>query len=328
MLTKGEKPLLFLTLIALISVNVYISCKIVPTKEGFVKKIIKSVTDVFTKKIPEFLVNFLIKKPIKAIPHKGLKEFFLDEVVFDKGLPRAIMSLMWAFIVAIFIILVMVPVITFMMIPFVISVMKLLMIQGIKGFLRLFHVNTSSKMMNMVKQTFKKEKENGDSKKNNKFMNINLPNIETSGENPYEKNIKNMGNYVNFPKNQEDIPELKATLMPELPKNQGDIPELPKNKEETPKLPEHQTNPMEYYKKLSKDPKMKNGMSEAQMFNEMRKHYKKTLPKKSNMAKYSPYLKTMGSSGAKDVFKMGASAGNTLSSVGEFASGVSRLVGM
>ena len=38
MLTKKEKPLLFLTLIILISVNVYISCKIVPTHEGFLKK--------------------------------------------------------------------------------------------------------------------------------------------------------------------------------------------------------------------------------------------------------------------------------------------------
>jgi hypothetical protein len=188
----------------------------------------------------------------------------------------------------------------------------------------------------MVKQTFKKEKENGDSKKNNKFMNINLPNIETSGENPYEKNIKNMRNYAKFPKNQEEIPELKATLMPELPKNKGDIPEfnatlmpeLPKKQEETPKLPEHQTNPMEYYKKLLKDPKMKNGMSEAQIFNEMRKHYKKTLPKKSNMAKYSPYLKTMGSSGAKDILKMGSSAGNTASSIGEFALGLSRMAGI
>lgn len=312
MLTKGEKPLLFLTLIALISVNVYISCKIVPTQEGFLKKaikavtksVIKPITDIFTKKIPQMFVNLLIKAPIKSIPHKGLKDFFLDNVVFDKGLPRAIMSLMWAFVVAIFILLVMVPVITFMMIPFVISVMKLLMIQAIKSIARLFHVDSSAKMINMAKQAFKKDDESGDAKKNNKFMNINLPNIETSGENPYEKNIKNMRNYAKYPKNQEEIPTL------------------------TPELPEHQINPMEYYKNLSKDPKMKNGMSEAQMFNEMRKHYKKTLPKKSNMAKYSPYLKTMGSSGAKDVFKMGASAGNTLSSVGEFASGVSRLVGM
>ena len=320
MLTKGEKPLLFLTLIALISVNVYISCKIIPTQEGFLKKAIKSITNIFTKKIPQLFVNLLIKAPIKAIPHKGLKEFFLDNVVFDKGLPRAIMSLMWAFIVAIFILLVMVPVITFMMIPFVISVMKLLMIQAIKSIARLFHVDSSAKMINMAKQAFKKEKENesGNDKKNNKFKNINLPNIETSGENPYEKNIKNMRNYAKYPKNQEEIPELKATLMPELPKKQ----------EETPELPEHQTNPMEYYKKLLKEPKMKNGMSEAQMFNEMRKHYKKTLPKKSNMAKYSPYLKTMGSSGAKDVFKMGASAGNTASSIGDFALGLSRMAGI
>lgn len=326
MLTKGEKPLLFLTLIALISVNVYISCKIVPTHEGFLKKaikavsksVIKPITDIFTKKIPQMFVNLLIKAPIKSIPHKGLKDFFLENVVFDKGLPRAIMSLMWAFVVAIFILLVMVPVITFMMIPFVISVMKLLMIQGVKGIARLFHVDSSAKMINMAKQAFKKDDESGNAKKNNKFMNINLPNIETSGENPYEKNIKNMRNYAKYPKNQEEIPELKATLMPELPKKQ----------EEIPKLPEHQTNPMEYYKKLSKDPKMKNGMTEAQLFNEMRKHYKKTLPKKSNMAKYSPYLKTMGSSGAKDVFKMGASAGNTASSIGEFALGLSRMAGI
>jgi len=212
MLTKGEKPLLFLTLILLISVNVYISCKIVPTHEGFLKKaikavsksVIKPITDIFTKKIPQMFVNLLIKAPIKAIPHKGLKDFFLENVVFDKGLPRAIMSLMWAFVVAIFILLVMVPVITFMMIPFVISVMKLLMIHGVKGFIRLFHVDTSSKMMNMAKQVFKKgDSENGEGVKN-PLINLNLPNIETTGENPYEKNIKNLNNYENVQTNQSN----------------------------------------------------------------------------------------------------------------------------
>lgn len=212
MLTKKEKPLLFLILIILISVNVYISCKIVPTQEGFLMKAVKSVTNVITKKIPQLFVNLLIKAPIKAIPHKGLKEFFLEEVVFDRGLPRAIMSLMWAFIVAIFILLVMVPVITFMMIPFVISVMKLLMIQGVKSFINLFHVDTSAKMMNMAKQVFKKgDGENGEGSKK-PLINLNLPDIETTGENPYEKNIKNLNNQTNqYNSNIEETNNKKKT---------------------------------------------------------------------------------------------------------------------
>ncbi|MBI90028.1 MAG: hypothetical protein CMG60_08075 [Candidatus Marinimicrobia bacterium] len=238
MLTKTEKPLLFLTLIILISVNVYISCKIVPTQEGFMKKIIKSVTGIFTKKIPQFLVNMLIKAPIKAIPHKGLRDFFLDQVVFDKGLPRAIMSLMWAFIVAIFIILVMVPVITFMMIPFVLSVMKLIFIQGVKSFIGLFHVDSSAKMMNMAKQVFKKnEGENSENAKTkNPLINVNLPNIETSGENPYEKNIKNMENYVKLPKNQEEIPEYQASSINKTNKRYKKT--LPNNTNRTRYLPQ------------------------------------------------------------------------------------------
>ena len=98
----------------------------------------------------------------------------------------------------------MVPVITFMMIPFVISVMKLLMIQGVKGFARLFHVDSSAKMMNMAKQVFKKgDGENGEGAKN-PLINLNLPNIETTGENPYEKNIKNLNNYENVQTNQSN----------------------------------------------------------------------------------------------------------------------------
>ena len=104
MFLKKENLYLFLALILIISTNIYLSCKLVENTEGIMKK----VKNFFEKEIK----NTLIKKPIKAIPLKPLRRFFLSRINFKKSLFKVIMQLILAIIQAAMIIMVLVPVFT------------------------------------------------------------------------------------------------------------------------------------------------------------------------------------------------------------------------
>lgn len=108
---KKENIYLFLALILIISTNIYLSCKLIPKQEGFMKK----VKRFFEKQIK----NTLIKKPIQAIPLKPLRRFFLSRINFKKSLIKVILQLLFAIVQAAIVIMVLVPVLTIALMPLV-----------------------------------------------------------------------------------------------------------------------------------------------------------------------------------------------------------------
>ena len=153
MITKEEKPYLFLVLLAIISVNVYLSCRILPTNEGFMKKVKKAITGVVKgifKKIPNMITKIFIEKPIRAIPHKGFRKFLLEKTELKKGPGKAISSLFWAFIVAIFTILVLVPLFVVALMFLVPSILSALAAKMISTFMMLFQADTTLEIQNKI----------------------------------------------------------------------------------------------------------------------------------------------------------------------------------
>ena len=148
MLKAGEKPYLFILLILIISTNVYLSCRIVPQKEGFIKKILMA--------IPNMIVQIFIGAPIRAIPHKNFRKFMLDHTELNKGPGRAISSLGWAIIAAILCILVMVPFMFYITTRFSLSFFFLLVQSMVTGLITFFRRNS---MLDAVNQAVAKVKD-------------------------------------------------------------------------------------------------------------------------------------------------------------------------
>ena len=157
MLTAAEKPYFFIILILIIAVNVYISCRFVPKKEGFIKKILSA--------IPNMITQIFIGAPLRAIPHKGLRDFMLEHTVLNKGPGAAIATLAWAIIMAIFTILVLVPLFIFTIIPLSFSFFQLLIISAFKGLFALFMRNSLMDAMNQAVQGAKQFKDEVSNKK-------------------------------------------------------------------------------------------------------------------------------------------------------------------
>ena len=111
MFLKKENLYLFLALILIISTNIYLSCKLIPKQEGFMKK----VKNFFEKEIK----NTLIKKPSQAIPYKPLRRFFESRINFRKNLFKVITQLLYAIVQAAIVIVVLVPVLTIALMPLI-----------------------------------------------------------------------------------------------------------------------------------------------------------------------------------------------------------------
>ena len=155
MLTAAEKPYFFIILILIIAVNVYISCRFVPKKEGFIGKILKKVLGA----IPNMITQIFIGAPLRAIPHKGLRDFMLEHTVLNKGPGAAIATLAWAIIMATFTILVLVPLFIFTIVPLSFSFFQLLIISAFKGLFALFMRNSLMDAMNQAVQGAKQFKD-------------------------------------------------------------------------------------------------------------------------------------------------------------------------
>ena len=159
MITKGEKPYLFLVLIIIISVNVYLSCRILPRNEGFMAKVKKAITGTISgvfKKIPDMITKIFIESPIRAVPHKGFRNFLLEKTELRKGPGKAISSLIWAFIIAIFTILVLVPLFVVALMFLVPSVLSALAAKMVSTFMMLFQANTTLEIQNKINSVMEK----------------------------------------------------------------------------------------------------------------------------------------------------------------------------
>jgi hypothetical protein len=118
MFFKKENLYLFLALILIISTNVYLTCRLIPKQEGFMKKVKKEIDKVgktieknILNKVTDLIKNTLIEQPINSIPYKPLRKFFLDDINFNKDLGTVIQQLLYTIVKAIMTILVMVPII-------------------------------------------------------------------------------------------------------------------------------------------------------------------------------------------------------------------------
>ena len=94
MFFKRENLYLFLTLILIISTNIYLTCQLLPKKEGLnVKKEFKKFGKNLEKTIKKDILGSLEKIVITAlkglvnnIPYKPLRRYFLNNVKFKKRL--------------------------------------------------------------------------------------------------------------------------------------------------------------------------------------------------------------------------------------------------
>lgn len=138
MFLKAENLYLFLALILLISTNLYLTCRLLPKKEGFMKKVKKEIDKVgktleknILGKVTDLIKDTLIKQPINAIPYKPLRNFFLDSINFSKDLGTVIQQLLYAIVKAMMTILIMVPIVYWIIMTGAIPQIALTIWQGI-----------------------------------------------------------------------------------------------------------------------------------------------------------------------------------------------------
>ena len=109
MFFKRENLYLFLTLILIISTNIYLTCQLLPKKEGLnVKKISKNIEKTLKKDVKKLgktlektlkkdilgaltkLFITIIKNIINSIPYNPLRRYFLSNVKFKKDIGTVI----------------------------------------------------------------------------------------------------------------------------------------------------------------------------------------------------------------------------------------------
>ena len=171
-----------------------------PIESGF-KKSISGLTKVVDKvkdgldAIPSMIVNTIFKAPVDAIPIKRVRDFFYSQVNYKKDLGTVVKQTGVAIVNAIFIILVMIPLLVIMLQPVVVMALNTIMGLLMSLFASLFKSGASAAQRRMPKGT-----------------NISqLKEIIPPGKNPFKG------------KSNLNIPTLNGKIMPQIPTLNGKI---------------------------------------------------------------------------------------------------------
>ena len=108
-----EKIKTMILLFLIIILNVYITCKQLKKKEGFMNKVMKKIKKEL-QKFGDKIMKTILQEPVKLIPIKEVRNGLLKEMKGKKGV-NMILALAFGIVKLIFLILVFIPLIIIML---------------------------------------------------------------------------------------------------------------------------------------------------------------------------------------------------------------------